>query len=391
MEKIKNLLEQIAIIRKKNNEILDATGGRFNIFRVCGVNHYENTHSAIIAEFLNPDGTHGLKSKLLECFIQTLKIKDFNSKEAIVYTEYSVKDIGRLDILLKDNQNKAIIIENKIYADDQEKQLKRYDDYAKSEYKNGYQVLYLTLNGKKASKQSGEGVNYLQVSYEKDIIKWLEKCVLIASRYPMVRETIIQYINHLKILTNQDMDANNTKEIIQLLAESSNLQSAKYIYNNYSKIYNYIAKTYFNPKMQEFVDKKGNDFSYVYNEGYASEYHIRFEITNKKWKNFEIGFTGEPNNKIYYYGLKKIGNNVFDEDKINKLREKLDLENKYNKNSKDAIWLLKKTDKENSLSLSIKRWQEDIMNSDKFFENCKEKITELLKAIEEVGLYYNHL
>ena len=50
MNKIKSLLRQVNTIKKKNDEILDATGNRFNMFRICGVNHYENTHSAIIAE-----------------------------------------------------------------------------------------------------------------------------------------------------------------------------------------------------------------------------------------------------------------------------------------------------------------------------------------------------
>ena len=54
MEKIINLLNQVGTINNKNNEILEATGSRFNMFQICGVNHYENTHSAIIAEFLNP-------------------------------------------------------------------------------------------------------------------------------------------------------------------------------------------------------------------------------------------------------------------------------------------------------------------------------------------------
>lgn len=56
MDRINNLLNQVSIIGKKNAEILDATGGRFNMFRICGVNHYENTHSAILTEFLNPKG-----------------------------------------------------------------------------------------------------------------------------------------------------------------------------------------------------------------------------------------------------------------------------------------------------------------------------------------------
>ena len=147
MQDLKNLLNQVGIISKKNAEILDATGGRFNMFRLCGVNHYENTHSAIIAEFLNPNGSHGLKSKLLESFIETLgndfTIEHFNCEKARVRTEHSTEE-GRIDILIEDNQHKAIIIENKIYANDQPEQLKRYNRYAQT-YKNGYQILYLTL------------------------------------------------------------------------------------------------------------------------------------------------------------------------------------------------------------------------------------------------------
>ena len=133
MHNIQNLLNQVAIISKKNAEILDATGGRFNMFRICGVNHYENTHSAIIAEFFNPKGTHGLKYKLLECFIETLgeyfTIQDFNCEKSKVYTEYYTEE-GRIDIFIEDNHNNAIIIENKIYANDQSEQLKRYNNYA---------------------------------------------------------------------------------------------------------------------------------------------------------------------------------------------------------------------------------------------------------------------
>lgn len=217
MEKINNLLNQVAIINKKNAEILDATGGRFNMFRVCGVNHYENTHSAILAELLNPKGTHGLKSKLLECFIDTLgdyfTIEKFDFDKSRIHTEHSTEE-GRIDILIEDNQNKAIIIENKIYANDQPEQLKRYNRYAQT-YKNGYQILYLTLLGDNASEQSGGGVSYLSISYKENIINWLEKCVAIASRFPTVRETIIQYINHLKQLTNQDMDIKNKEEITE--------------------------------------------------------------------------------------------------------------------------------------------------------------------------------
>ncbi|WP_315543846.1 PD-(D/E)XK nuclease family protein [Capnocytophaga leadbetteri] len=129
MKELQNLLQQVATITQKNSEILNATGGRFNMFRICGVNHYENTHSAIIAELLNPQGTHSLKSELLKAFLSLIDKDfvptDFNPSDATVYTEYTT-DKGRIDILIKDTNKNALIIENKIYAADQYEQLKRY-------------------------------------------------------------------------------------------------------------------------------------------------------------------------------------------------------------------------------------------------------------------------
>lgn len=84
MKELQNLLRQVATITQKNSEILNATGGRFNMFRICGVNHYENTHSAIIAELLNPKGTHSLKSELLKAFLSLID-KDFVPTDFIIH------------------------------------------------------------------------------------------------------------------------------------------------------------------------------------------------------------------------------------------------------------------------------------------------------------------
>lgn len=370
---IKNLLNQVAIINKKNEEILDATGSRFNMFKICGVNHYENTHSAIIAEFLNPNGTHGLKSKLLECFIETLGIKDFNSSKASVKTEYSTKE-GRIDILIKDDQNKAIIIENKIYGKDQPEQLKRYSRYAQK-YINGYQILYLTLYGQEASEQSGEGVDYVKISYEKDIINWLESCVSIATRYPIVRETIIQYINHLKQLTNQDMSTKNEEEIKEVLSKIENLKAAKAICQNYSATFDVLAKKYFNPKMEEFAKEKALKYTYRTSD----ETFIRFDVSNLKTNKFRIHFTCSDKGIMYgfYY---------FDKEKHISIETKNLLHQKIRENDKSIIpcqnewWPFYAQ----FTNLNIDAWESDIINSDKFFKDCKEKIETLLAAMEGI-------
>ena len=376
MDNIKNLLNLVGKISEKNNEILDATGGRFNIFRVCGVNHYENIHSAIIAEFLNPKGSHGLKSKLLECFIETLceiknekesfKIENFNCENAHVGTEHHTGN-GFIDILITDNQNKAIIIENKIYAGDQPDQLKRYDDYAKENYKGGSQIVYLTLGGGEASEQSCEGVDYLPISFAKTIIDWLEKCVAIASRFPMVRETIIQYINHLKQLTNQDMSAKNEKEVVEVLI--NNIEAAKIISQDFPKIFDAIAKKRFNEEMEKFAESVGLTYEYWG----STESYLEFNLKNPaKWNNAYIRFT-KP-----VYGITTNNEASIFEETQKTLHERMKKAYK----GYDAWWGLQIP----YPVLTIDTWKTDILNSDNFFKDCKEKVKDLLRAMEGLNL-----
>jgi len=378
MEKIRNVLNQVAIINKKNTEILDATGGRFNMFRVCGVNHYENTHSAIIAELLNPNGTHGLKSKLLECFIETIgeyfTIEKFNSDKSRVHTEHSTEE-GRIDILIEDNQNKSIIIENKIYANDQPEQLIRYDRYAKKTYKNGSQILYLTLLGDHASEQSSSNISYLSISYKENIINWLEKCVAIASRFPIVRETIIQYINHLKQLTNQDMDIKNKEEITEVLSKIENLRAARAIYQNYTATYNYLMEKHFNPKMEEFAKHKGLEYHYEK----SSELYVIFNLRSPSWpEKCWIKFTFEANR--CHYGL-------LNDLKVYRISDEYRKTLHENLNKFDVF-----SRKENNwwpfyahyTNLSLDTWENDIIKSDNFLNDCKDKIEKLLLAMEGI-------
>lgn len=385
MKELQNLLQQIATITQKNSEILNATGGRFNMFRICGVNHYENTHSAIIAELLNPKGTHSLKSELLEAFLSLIDKDfvptDFNPSNATVYTEYTTTDKGRIDILIKDANKNALIIENKIYAADQYEQLKRYDQFAKKEFK-AYQIYYLTLWGSEASLQSGEGVNYLTISYADTIIRWLDKCIALAARLPLVRETLIQYSNHLKILTNQDMNAKNQEEIVKTLADFGNLEAVQNVFLNYPKVFDYLAKQYFNPKMEEFAHQKGLIYHYERTDEKNHGSYISFYITKEQWKEkIGIDFDFDFEEGSYYYG-------VYNDPK----KYQLSQENKtfLHQQLREKEIPVLDTDwypfYENIESLTIASWESDIVKSDIFFKSCKSKIETLLEVLEEMNL-----
>ncbi len=305
-QKLQNLLTQISLINQKYSELLDATGGRFNMFGILGVNHYENTHSAIICELLNPQGSHGLKNQLLKTFVDDLLSRNiqlqefcetFETETAIAQTEYSTSQ-GRFDILIEDNCGHAIIIENKIYAEDQQEQLSRYNEFALNKYGAGnYLILYLTLYGTEASEQSCKDIDYIKISHSEFILKWLERCVSHAVRFPLVRETINQYINHLKELTNQSINDKMSNEISNIILNNDeNLKAAFQISKSITEVKNELLKQLM--KEIENENRVSNSLKCVKSDLDAINKWKAFSFTSDKLTeyNLDISFSFELSN-----------------------------------------------------------------------------------------------
>lgn len=228
MDKLKETLSRLNLILEKSKikrQDSAQRGEQFNIFHICGIEHYETSHSTILAGILNPNGNHGQGDTFLKAFLESVSnpiwLSEFDTKTASVKTEYDTSN-GRIDILITNDKNQAIIIENKIYAPDQPKQLIRYDKFAqKTFHKGNYAILYLTLWGDEASKESAEGVTYQCISYRTTILKWLDKCMQLSVQRPLIRETLIQYSNLIKELTNQTMEDLNKDEFLKIMMENS--------------------------------------------------------------------------------------------------------------------------------------------------------------------------
>ena len=112
MADLNNLLNEAKFILAKATVSRNESrlrGEQFNIFHACGVNHYETKHSAIIAEFLNPEGSHGQGDIYLKEFLATFgeneMLSSFDSSTASVTTEYAVPN-GRLDLLITNIKKK---------------------------------------------------------------------------------------------------------------------------------------------------------------------------------------------------------------------------------------------------------------------------------------------
>lgn len=183
---------------------------QFNIFNVLGVGSKEvKTHSAILANFLSPCGSHGQGDLFLICFLghlnELLHEKEMNhegfSKGDWVIEKEKVTTYGNLDLVLIDRKkNRAIVIENKIYAADQINQLDYYYGWLKkSPYDNNGVLVYLTINGTSSSQTQLKEGQYLCIGYKKFILNWLLDCMKINSA-PRIRDVIVQYLELIKFL-----------------------------------------------------------------------------------------------------------------------------------------------------------------------------------------------
>lgn len=245
VEKLLNEIGKLVVAQNERTKERYSHGELFNVFNILGLESKEvRLHSALLAELLRPNGMSGVGNAFQKAFLAILGLPDNYIVDGKVSVEISIgtttdTEGGRIDIIMEDG-NHAIIIENKIYAQDQPAQLLRYTNFARDNYPHGYRLLYLTLDGKEACDDSAQGCPYQCISYKNEISKWLEECARISFDRPLVRETIRQYINLIKQLTNQSMGTLEDNKLVELVASPEHVAEYLMIINNQTAIENKI-------------------------------------------------------------------------------------------------------------------------------------------------------
>ncbi len=158
--------------------------------------NYENGHSQFLVKLLQ------IQNKIfLDSFLEVVESNiTFNSDVEITFEEQAdtISSKGRVDIFLTDGTN-ALLIENKINASDQEKQLERYSDWANGQNLN-FNFYYLSPYGSDPTKK-GLGKLPLDqikiISYSKHIREWLKKCLDGDNQYKDVIEDYLKQLSYL--------------------------------------------------------------------------------------------------------------------------------------------------------------------------------------------------
>ncbi len=318
-----NLLDDVLDILDKNDKKRKdrlKNGDSFNIFTTIGKSSDEvNIHSKFLAMLLDPKGEHGCGDAFLRIFCKkTVKnIGNLDLDKAEVFAEYSIGPIrnggtkgGRVDILIKFGKEYAIIIENKIYAGDQENQLLRYRNYAKeTKYKN-YKILYLTLDGHSPEEKS-TGVNiekasqdeiyWSEISYSNEIKDFLQNWINSKRNenktwiYPVVE----QYIKLIDEITDQNSD-DESEKIIKLLFENDNLALAEEMKEGIR----FTKKQIFNDFCEnELKVLAKNDYKLTTKEDEDEEHLFRRHLAKSKWKYYRLTFELDFNSYDCKFGV----------------------------------------------------------------------------------------
>ena len=395
---IQQLLLQTANIHRKYEEEIKQNGGNWNIFYAIGKNLYEQEllHSHFLSVLLAYKDEITQENIFLQRFLE--KINEVSNKQTDfslfytgpikIYTEKSIGHIienyeegGRIDILIEKG-NRQIIIENKIYAADQPKQLSRYHKkYPKAT------IIYLTLDGKPPTLQSTNNLQeeqYICISYHTHILQWLTECQKYTARNKenlFLNIAIQQYIRLISDLTGQGRCPKMTQQISEILTQNKeNLLSAQDISNSLIMARNKVLTDKLLNPLSDFIQKQYSTeikLTTRTREGIISE----FDINVPAWKKIILRFNYELGG-IYGLGFKSEEDIKADNDTIS---EFIKQHNEYFRQDLQTPWwpLIYKTEE------PYRFWDFKIIlslfdNADEIINYYKTKITDLFTVAEKL-------
>ncbi|WP_262965903.1 PDDEXK-like family protein [Methylobacter psychrophilus] len=239
------------IIKFKNDigsQRLDNYYSTKSYSEILGVSRRELSHSNFIAWLLNDQESHDLSSYPIKKFLEILVISSKNSQsqkhkelfDAIItgdlsinslkiFTEMSIKDVGRIDIFIELNisfsgkqQKLRIIVENKVTSKEHSDQTVRYFDYFESLEDKTWNNLYIyltPLSGIELSELSEPEClckEYIQTNYQ-NLVDYLLEPILNKNISRKTENIIKEYLQALSQPTQNNEDEEHRQGLIMAI------------------------------------------------------------------------------------------------------------------------------------------------------------------------------
>ena len=267
-----------------------------------------NLHSNFIASLLDPNGDHYKGDLFLKIFLETCGIDDFGidtSRTAVL------KEFKHIDIYISDGK-KHIILENKVYAKDQAAQTARYIDTIKMEgaKDEDIYVLYLHPDGElpkeyslgdyktnqdetKLVKKDGSSINFKVITYEDQILSWIDRGKNEVSNLADLNVFLSQYKDVIEMIYNRykRIDKMNNEDLIKIFKD--NYRAVSDIVSNYEQTRRKIIDEFFKNISDNLkgMYKKEDGFEICYPNSIIKDYGKNcqpIKITQKRWELFDF-------------------------------------------------------------------------------------------------------
>lgn len=283
---------------------------RFNIISIFHKEREEKLHSRVISYLLSPSSGHGMGALYCELFIRNvlklneneLSLSDFkvlpNEEEK---TEYKFIDI----LIINKSKSQAIIIENKIDANDSNHvhkstgdesinfnigQLDRYYNTIKTgKDKDGRScpemkcdnvfVYYLSPYGKEPSAESIRILKDISeswksdrsiISYDLDVRAWLKDCIeKTPSEKALLEEFLKHYLKIVNKMTHNDIsreERNGLKNIF-----GNNIQKSKYLMDNFKHVKWHTVYDFWQELMNQLKNAGYTNIEIYHNNGTSKD------------------------------------------------------------------------------------------------------------------------
>ena len=293
------------------------SGEDYSVLETAIKGNEEMVHSSVIASLLDTRGSHGQKYRFLELFLGCLpeQFKSFDPSDARTacerYIGQKTEDSGgRVDICIENSSGQMIVIENKIFAGDQEHQILRYVEFLRGRPLNRdgveFPVLYLTPDGHSPSDDSTQadgmqckcGVDYVCISYKDVIVPWLDKCINEMQEKPHLKEHLTTYRD---IIKKKVLGMDRKKDIINIIESTEeNIKAAREISGQLDEI-KIDAVTTFWRAIKESIKKK------LEKDGLCPEYcHFDANMKLMTVRDIEVlvrKYVYRPNEDNRYFGI----------------------------------------------------------------------------------------
>ena len=384
-----NISKSLIEVRKKVKEEMEKLPPQFNVFNSINLLNHENYNSNLFANFLDIKFKHnGNEISFAKLFLKYLTeefgwefdLENIKIEDIEIKRELPTEERKRIDIFIGYKEKFAVIIENKIWADDGYKQLENYYNYVKSQEYDKIYMIYLTpyerepseeslskeLYKEKGSKLYGKFANirHAEIGYWLEgILKRQEFSFLNNEEennkynYKLLKSALIQIIDNEKSISGENEEGDMTKDEIKELLEKNLFKEIKTIEkaDEYIEMFDKVKNLLVKQKIQILIEftKKIADYlkSKNYKEGehytLLKDKYIIKEMLNSNYphpiefniNNIKVSLEYERGDMSCYFGIY-----TEDENMPIKIRKKLktsieNIFNDFDEYREEGVWI----------------------------------------------------